>query len=1094
MTSNLYYLDPRYRYKDTSYRIFLELQRRKDIKFPKQLELTAAIAEEIRVPDADRKKQNGDKTTDSENLKVVLGEWNDDLNDSSSLEDDAVPIATCNLEDSVSLLSDVSSEAVSIETSELNQRTPSACVCQVEAVVHETKSLEPTQEDIKLSNNVNVRSEEKNPQKCENKISLDDKNIPNTPPNDNSIDLYSRFDIRETNIDECGSDSSEIERDIVSIVEKYTEELNNTTLDTCTSTTKEDNISTQCVEDSYDCERTISVEHSIVNSVCSTDPHNNSTLEKLCSVDLQNNSTKVESSLKESSTLSSSTEEGNSTDNTVCSKNLLCSSDAQEKSTADSVYSPAQTTPNPVCSPCLQNSVVELDHSAPVGKTLMNIPVTDHINTESVGRQDLKDNQNRNPDIRLVANSVLVDYNKTRSSVIAESVLSPVEEDISIPELSSPVVVGDDSVKHVTNSAVSADITVSPDEHDFRKSDTHVDRHVYDNVYVGEVKCSPSHVGAFDQNEADVGRCSTPTFVPSVDRTEQIISLTLNQHRVLRRSKTLPNFSPSKKKKKLNSSAVADDHVRSPYKGDNYVFRDSYLRGSTSSSPGGLLVTDIDDPMPVLNTPKHTLSTTAVQTSFDDGSNPSSPKHAVSLSQQISIGTNTTDSLERPKTRAKRLERLQQSGISNSATTEIFHDNSNIKVNPVGHVTSVPANHITALPNHASVKSVSPNHKSGSLSNNVADENVTPSNHVTSVSKNHVTVLPFNQLTKVSTATHVNVIPSSHVTVSQTLNQSAKIVNNITPKPKLPMMEPLPVTSPAKSPVPKPSNFPENFQPKSQQGYMIHDESPEMQVVVNATSPVLLRRKPSSTRNKQRDNARKELEMYAKDNEYSKVKNESKFMDKDMSKTWDGVSRKKWKQYYAPIMQSMLQNGATTDENCNVKFGSQSLQQKTLLDQMHKKYCAYQYEKGLEIPCLAQQPLVLKPSPPPPDRMRSRSWLLKNYAITLPDPAGGSKSITTSGSKPDTASNPKHDSTKSSSTPGSPILPPSRDGTLKRRKSEDHQAYSTDSSRDTTPTAQLSPTTPESDGDLKLQPGKGDAGKGNFSTHFHLYIKSNYNT
>ncbi|XP_033742751.1 uncharacterized protein LOC117329118 isoform X2 [Pecten maximus] len=1150
MTSNLRYKEPGYRYKDTSYQIFLELQRRKDVQFSKQLELTAAIAEEIRVPDADRKKQNGDKTTDSEKLKVILGEWNDALNDSSSLEDDTVPNITCNLEDSVSLLSDASSDAVSVETSEFDQRSPSAkhlrlqslTECQAEVVGHNTLSVKQVQQDKNRSNDVCVLSEETFTPKCENEISIEDENIPNAKTAENSINLYSSPYIRETSIDDC-SDSSEIEKDIP-IIEKSTEESLPLTSEPCTCTTKEDSDSAQNTDDSRPLDRTISVEHSIVDPLYSADLQNNSVLDPVCSTDLQNSSiqdpvcsadlqnssiqdpvcsTNLQNSsvqdtvfppgLKDSSTvnpglqyssivdtvhspgqeINSSTQDpvcsprlkDNCINDTVCSTSLECSTEKQDNSTLNSVCSPGQqikiSTPHPVCSPCLQtnSSTVDLDHFPPVDKPLMNIPVTDHFKVESIGLpvirhgNELKDTKTIQ-DIRPISNTVLVDYSKTRSGIIAESVLSPVEEDNSVSELCSPDVLLDDSIKHVADSLLPTDISVSADEYDLQKVDNHVDRKVYDNVYIGEVKHSPSATASFDQTPGDVGRCSTPTFVPSVDRTEQIISLTLNQHRILRRSKTLPNFSPSKKQKKLNNSVVVDDHVNTPYKGDNYVFRDSYLRGSTSSSPGGLLVTDIDDPTPVFKVQKHALSTTAVQTSFDDSSNPSSPKHVAMLSEQISIGTNTTDSLERPKTRAKRLERLQQAEISNTATTEIFFDTSKVKVNPVGHVTSLPANHMTTLPNHIPVKnmnSVSTNH--------VVDDNVTPTNHVTGLSANQVTVLPFNQLTKVSTANQVPVIPSSHVTVNQALTQNTtKHASHITPKPKLPTMEPVTtssVTSPAMSSVPKPSNFPENFQPKSQQGYMIHDESPEMQVVVNATSPVLLRRKPASSRNKQRDIARKELEMYANDNEYSKVKNESKFMDKDMSKTWDGVSRKKWKQYYAPIMQSMLQNGATTDENCNVKFGSQSLQQRTLLDQMHKKYCAYQYEKGLEIPCLVPQPLVLKPSPPPPDRMRSRSWLLKNYAITLPDPAGGSKPNSAGGPKPDTTNGSKADSTKSSSIPGSPTLPPSRDGTLKRQKSDDHQTYSTDSSRDTTPTAQLSPTTPESDGDLKLQPAKGDA-------------------
>ncbi|OWF48936.1 uncharacterized protein LOC110452430 isoform X2 [Mizuhopecten yessoensis] len=1060
MTYNQRYKEPGYRYKDTSYQIFLELQRRKDIRFPKPLELTAAIAEEIRVPDADRKKQDGDKNTDSEKLKVILGEWNDGLDDSSSLEDDAVPLATYNLEDSVSLLSDASSDAVSLETTEFDQRSPSgkhrrllsANECQVEVVVHDTTSIENSLVDQNLCEEINVLREEKLLSKCENDISVVNENIRNLKTTESLKNSHSRQYVTETIIGKCGN-SSKIETEISStVVENSTEKSVGLPSQQCTA--KVDKDSTVCNDDSKPIDNRISVENPMVNSVRSPVLQNkNTTADLVCSPILQNN---------------------NATEDLVCSPVL-----ESNRSTVDHV-----------CSTVPQNnySTVDLDSSTPVDDPLMNSAVVDHhVKVESVclpvtkHGDEPKDNRIVT-DIKPVAKTVLLDYSKTRPGLIAESVLSPVEEDTSIPELCSPDII-DDSIKHVTENSLFtrwADTTVSSDECDFRKTETQSERKVYDNIHVREVNPSPSHTASLDHDVEEVGRCSTPTFVPSVDRTEQIISLTLNQHRILRRSKTLPNFSPSKKQKKLNNSILVDDQLNSSYKGENYVFRDSYLRGSTSSSPGGLLVTDIDDPTPVFKVKKHTLSTTAVQTSFEDSSNPSSPKHAASLSQsqQISIGTNTTDSLERPKTRAKRLERLQQAEISNTATTELFLDSSKVKVVSKGHVTSASANYITAVPNHVTglpmknMISVSPSHVTSVPADQVVDGNITPTNQTNGSSANHVTVKPFNHMTKVSTTNHKPVIPTSHVIVNRAQTQdTTKPVSQFTPKPKLPTMEPLTtisVTSPAMSPVPpKPSNFSENFQPKSQLGYMIHDESPEMQVIVNATSPVLLRRKPSNSRNKQREIARKELEMYANDTEYSQVNNESKFMDKDMSKTWDGVSRKKWKQYYAPIMQSMLQNGTTTDENCNVKFGSQSLQQKTLLDQMHKKYCAYQY-KGLDIPCLtSQQPLVLKPSPPPPDRMRSRSWLLKNYAIILPDSAGVSKQ--------DSASSPKTEFTKSCSIPGSPSLPPSRDGTLKRQKSDDHQTYSTDSSRDTTPTAQLSPTTPESDGDLKLQPGKGDA-------------------
>lgn len=340
----------------------------------------------------------------------------------------------------------------------------------------------------------------------------------------------------------------------------------------------------------------------------------------------------------------------------------------------------------------------------------------------------------------------------------------------------------------------------------------------------------------------------TPHFLPSVDKSEHIIEETLREHRALHRSNTSPNL-PQPHRKIQRSVSVTDHYPEENsdfYIGEkNEITTDVNENVNVNQSLNRALLKKTPSPRH-----RRSLSTTAVQTSFDENSNPFDEFQP--SSKHVSQGTNTTDSLERPRKRNK----------------------------SVGDVET-------------------------------------------------------------------------------------------------------------RSPIKKPTNFPQVLVRGNRMGAFFHDQSPEMQVMVASTSPVLFRRKPSAKgRNRPRlpaneiycNNAQNMINnMDTVEMELELKRQEEFFLKKDVSQTWHGSTANKWKKFYAPVVEQLA--------NRHIENGYQTLPSKTsLLDEMHKKYCAYQYKNKAmrDIVMNGTLPPKFQSSPPPPDRMKSRSWLLQHYTIPLP--------------------------------------------------------------------------------------------------------------
>ncbi|KAK3099779.1 hypothetical protein FSP39_009528 [Pinctada imbricata] len=216
-----------------------------------------------------------------------------------------------------------------------------------------------------------------------------------------------------------------------------------------------------------------------------------------------------------------------------------------------------------------------------------------------------------------------------------------------------------------------------------------------------------------------------------------------------------------------------------------------------------------------------------------------------------------------------------------------------------------------------------------------------------------------------------------------------------------------------RSTIQKPTSFPQKLVSHQNMGCFIDDKSPEMQMLVSTTSPVLLRRKPT---NRGKFRPRLHDDIYSNSvklrthddmNGLREIEQEIKHQEdsynkKDLAKTWDGMTVNKWKKSYAPLMKSMLHemnnnNGKCSNGNVaqNLDIGSRTMPNKSLLDTMHKKYCAYQYKNREFLTPEdhnATLPVKFKSSPPPPDRMKSRSWLLQHYTIPSNLNSGSSSS------------------------------------------------------------------------------------------------------
>lgn len=153
--------------------------------------------------------------------------------------------------------------------------------------------------------------------------------------------------------------------------------------------------------------------------------------------------------------------------------------------------------------------------------------------------------------------------------------------------------------------------------------------------------------------------------------------------------------------------------------------------------------------------------------------------------------------------------------------------------------------------------------------------------------------------------------------------------------------------------------------------------SPEMQVMINSLSPVLLRRNSSkkSSRKMGSDSSESSPETEKKTpiikmpdivepliidkcrNASAEEKGSgSLFMDPKMTQTWHGATSANWSQIYGPKMREMMRqyNGENFEDtessalDKNFPESSRTLpSSKSLLDEMHKKFCADQYNHNL---------------------------------------------------------------------------------------------------------------------------------------------------
>ena len=156
-----------------------------------------------------------------------------------------------------------------------------------------------------------------------------------------------------------------------------------------------------------------------------------------------------------------------------------------------------------------------------------------------------------------------------------------------------------------------------------------------------------------------------------------------------------------------------------------------------------------------------------------------------------------------------------------------------------------------------------------------------------------------------------------------------------------------------------------------------YDHSPEMQVMFNSLSPVLLRRNSSkkparkhgSNSSESSPETEKKVDMHKRFEalkpvvQTSSVEQEtgsSLFMDPKMSQTWHGATSANWSQIYGPQMREMMRLHGLSDtewehdndvSNRESDFtqGSKTLpSSKSLLDEMHKRFCADQYDHKAE--------------------------------------------------------------------------------------------------------------------------------------------------
>lgn len=239
-------------------------------------------------------------------------------------------------------------------------------------------------------------------------------------------------------------------------------------------------------------------------------------------------------------------------------------------------------------------------------------------------------------------------------------------------------------------------------------------------------------------------------------------------------------------------------------------------------------------------------------------------------------------------------------------------------------------------------------------------------------------------------------------------------------RPRLPTPEKVvPVTFPQDPPPipPKPKYLSEAFKCNNsftdirrESSPDLQVRSPDLQVMFNSLSPVLLRRSNSSRSHRKQGSSTETSPESTPDvsprgaqtaqgdfrkNQGKTGKNgpsESLFMDPEMAKTWHGTTSTDWCQYYGPQMRAMMkrldqvQNGEVTSSQDSVIKSTESLEDnksktlpsKSLLDEMHKKFCADQYINGKDIEMTRALVLFrLKSQQPPCKTRRSQSFNIR---------------------------------------------------------------------------------------------------------------------
>ncbi|KAL3878967.1 hypothetical protein ACJMK2_031289 [Sinanodonta woodiana] len=149
----------------------------------------------------------------------------------------------------------------------------------------------------------------------------------------------------------------------------------------------------------------------------------------------------------------------------------------------------------------------------------------------------------------------------------------------------------------------------------------------------------------------------------------------------------------------------------------------------------------------------------------------------------------------------------------------------------------------------------------------------------------------------------------------------------------------------------KTQKFPDKFHERPSLKSFENDNSPEMQVVVNSLSPVLLKRKPSN-RTKRKDALNHEASAEKTDFKVNE-NTPSLFMDPHLSQTWHGATSRDWHENYGPKMRAMIEkenhseyerSSENQSEECvNLDDHFETLPSQNLLDEMHRKFCADQY-------------------------------------------------------------------------------------------------------------------------------------------------------